>query len=765
MASSPETSLPPGVLVEKFRSTSGSRLEHLNLALLELERHPDRQETVEEAMREIHTLKGEAKLMGFSALSETAHKTEDLLQLAKNQGFPAGGRVFDVLLKGLDVLKSMVEDGGYESDSEGERDSFHVSADALLAVEEFDSQAPVPVSEPWDNADVAINKLMRVRTAERVLVELTKVKELTDLVGDLVQDQARRQAAEKRLRSLVTPWRGELDELLDRVNGLVHLPDETLREPLDEGWRSVRERVDSQLRRVAELAGLVEQVSDATFEEGLRIAQLDERFREVRMQPLWYLLGSFPRAVRDLGRELGKKVRLEIQGEAIEIDQRILERIKDPLLHLIRNSVDHGIESPRLRLSRGKPEEGRIRLEANLQDPYVQLRVSDDGAGIEVEELRRVAVSHGLVNADEGAELNGQTALGLIFRPGFSTREQATEVSGRGVGLDAVRSEIGALGGSVRVESNPGDGTTFELFVPISTAFQRVLLLEEGDDVYGVPSASVERLLRIPSGQVRSGAGSELFTHEDEVLQAVRLKKLLGGEADSLPRGELPDDLTLVVLAHGGKRVGLVVTRLLGERSLVHRRLDPFLNRQSLIVGSAVLGEGRPVLLLSVPHVVARGGPAYTRHPGRGLDGARARAELRPVPPPAEGGGHDRLPHRVLVVDDSELTREALVASLRHNGYRTMEAPNGQEALDIMAREQPDIVLLDLDMPVMGGLDVLLSIRDCDRLSSIPVLVLSGDNSPEDRQRCLDLGAQAYLVKSAFRSSDLEGVLRRYLTL
>lgn len=723
-------------LLEKFRSISAGRLERLNLALLELEKDPGQTEAAEEALREIHTLKGEAKLLGFAVVSTLAHKTEELLVFAQDRGFRVASEVFDTILAGFDGMGTLLQDEegfGFDLELYAEQ-----AAELVAAPDEAESPAPEAKEKPAAEPDPGPRR--KVRPADTVFVDLGRVDRLTELVGDLVQDQARREQMNGRLRELAAAWREKLEQALDVVIGAATSMDasaETRRLRVER----VRELLGEQRQTLAGFEAALAEQDEATFEEGLRVGQIEEGFREIRMRPLSALFGVFPRAVRDLAQELGKDVEVEVRGEAVAVDQRIHERIREPLLHLLRNAVDHGLETPAERRAAGKGATGRLQLVASQHGAHVAIAVADDGRGIDAAKLRRSAAERGLLSARETEEMNDHESLQLIFRRGLSTREAASEVSGRGIGMDVVKHEVEGLGGSIRVASDPGLGTSVHLVIPISLAFQRLLLLEEGGRTYGLPAASVTRLLRLGPEDVRLAAGSEVFDLESEVLPLVDLAAILGGSREDAGERRAP----VMVLGHGTSRVGLRVSSFLGERALVHKNLDPFLDGVPLVSGAAFQGDGRPVLILSVPEVVTAARVALGR--GRRAGPRRERRSERVV----------------LVVDDSELTRVMLVEILRGLGHRVLEAANGRQAVEALVTDPADLVLLDLDMPVMDGFEFLEALRSEGRHATLPVVVFSARGSEEDKRRCLELGADAYLVKSAFQEADLVRTVGRFL--
>jgi two-component system sensor histidine kinase and response regulator WspE len=466
-----------------------------------------------------------------------------------------------------------------------------------------------------------------------------------------------------------------------------------------------------------------------------RAEDLNSRlYREVivsRMRPFSDGAHGFPRLVRDMARTMGKQVRLEIDGLNTEVDRDILERLEAPLTHLLRNAVDHGIEPADARRAAGKPEQGVIRLDVRHRAGMLAITVSDDGAGIDVERLRRKIIERGLSKEEMVATMTEAELLEFLFLPGFSTAPALTEYSGRGVGLDVVQNMIRKTGGSVRIATRPGLGTSFHLQLPITLSVIRAVLVDIAGEPYAFPHNRIDRLIRVPRGTIRSLEHRQFVTVDGHNVGLVVAAQLL-----DLP-GEPPagDELPVLLMSDETGQYGLIVEAFRGEQDLVVRPLDPRLGKVPNVSAAALLDDGQPVLIADVEDLI------------RSMDhfiqsGSLLRCD--------EGRKEERPRKRVLVVDDSITVRELERQLLRNRGYNVSVAVDGKDGWNQVRTGGFDLVVSDVDMPRMTGLDLVKAIRDHEPLKALPVIIVSYKDRDEDRMRGLELGANHYLTKSSF---------------
>lgn len=469
-----------------------------------------------------------------------------------------------------------------------------------------------------------------------------------------------------------------------------------------------------------------------------RAEDLNSRlYREVivsRMRPFGDGIHGLPRLVRDMSRSLGKEIKLVIEGEQTEVDRDILERLESPLSHLIRNAVDHGIELPDERAAAGKPRSGTIRLEARHRAGMLQVAISDDGGGVNLDKLRLKIVDRGLSTHDVVRKMHEAELLEFLFLPGFSTAKVVTEFSGRGVGLDVVQDTIRKVGGNVRVTSQYGRGTAFHLQLPLTLSVIRAVVVRVSDEPYAFPHTRIDRLIRVPRAEVRSVEHRQFVTVDGQNVGLVLAAQLL-----DLPTVALEgDDLAVVLLSDSTGAYGLVVDRFEGEQDLVVRPLDPRLGKISNLSAAAILDDGSPVLIVDAEDLI------------RSMDqfiqtGSLARCETRLAAAATK--------KRILVVDDSITVREVERQLLLHQGYDVVVAVDGVDGWNAVRAENFDLLVSDIDMPRMSGLQLVSAVRADARLRDLPVIIVSYKEREEDRLRGLEVGANCYLTKSSFHDN------------
>jgi two-component system chemotaxis sensor kinase CheA len=473
-----------------------------------------------------------------------------------------------------------------------------------------------------------------------------------------------------------------------------------------------------------------------------RVDDLVEDMKRVSMLPFSTLLESFPKLVRDLSRDCGKDVELTIVGGEIETDRRILEEMKDPLIHLVRNCIDHGIEAPKRREESGKPPRATIRIAIFPKSAdKVEIVVSDDGAGIDLLKVCVASLKLGLVSEEDARKMDGQQIAKLIFKSGLSTSPMITEVSGRGLGLAIVREKVEKVGGVVSVDTQPGTGTTFRLVLPLTLARFRGILVRVGESLFVVPTRHVQRVLRVNRDEIKTAENRETIQINGCPASAVRLGDVLEITQRNTgidPKGRVP----VLVLAWAGEQIGFFVDEIFDEQEVLVKSLGKQLPRVRNIVGATVLGTGKVLPVLNVADLMQS---AVKMAPG------------------AAARGTEETSKSILVAEDSITSRTLLKNILEFAGYKVKTAVDGAEALTVLATEAFDLVVSDVEMPRMGGFDLTARIRADKRLSQLPVVLVTALDSREDRERGVDVGASAYIVKSSFDQGNLLEVVRRLI--
>ena len=719
-------------LVDKFRAVAIDRIETMNTLMVTLESDVDH-ETVDALQREIHTLKGEAKMMGFVDVNLVAHLTEHLILDSSARNFDVSAQLIGTIFEGLDILNSLLTKSAASTATPVDLVGFVERVAELRRGTPVDTDSGAfEAARAARRAAVEGGSSLRIQTSGSTRVDLPKLERLGETTGELMLT-SRRIAFQLQGFS---GMRSRYDRMASELGTL--LPKSMVRR-----LRTFGHELDSWLDDARAAVAGAEQWS----------LVLDSQTRELRHVRLESALQHYPRAIRDLCATQGKRVRFVQNVGDVEVDRLVLNGLSDPLLHLVRNAVDHGIESPQVREAAGKPAEGKLSLEADVSGDTIRVVLSDDGAGIDPAFIGRKAVERGLIAPHAVAEMNEAALLSLIFEPGFSTRDHVTDISGRGIGMDVVRRQIGQIGGSVEIDSVVGEGTTFTLVLPVSSSVASVLAFVLDGSLYAVPAKDVERVDIVAFEDLEDGVAIRIVEgdEDDRVERRVPLlqwDKLLPSFLRNPPRGEL----SVVFLRRGGRAVAMWVDDVIGEHEAMTRPLGEFLTGVRVCRGVAITDAGVIVPLLNVNELLA---PENTAR-GEARPSVRATMQL----PRAEKT------RRVLIVEDSEITRAVVSGILIEMGLDVTEAEDGWQAWETLLSAPPfDIVLTDVQMPRVDGLELLERVRKERRFADIPVVILSTLGEAADKQRAMDLGASAYIVKLNFEEKELERTIRRLIDM
>ncbi|MFK9081808.1 hybrid sensor histidine kinase/response regulator [Pseudomonas neuropathica] len=734
-------------LLELFSLEAEAQTQVLSAGLLALERDPTQADHLESCMRAAHSLKGAARIVGVDAGVSVAHVMEDCLVSAQEGRLYLRPEHIDALLQGTDLLMRIATPNSVSGPAE--IDAYVALMGRLLdpmaaevanlapaapLVAELQLEAPAPVMEEPEPLPVSPKQPRRTtENGERVLrVTAERLNSLLDLSSKSLVETLR---LKPHLATMQRLKRMQSNSLRALENLNVHLKDQALsleaRETLEDARRLLAESQQLLVEKNAELDEFAWQASQ-------RAQVLYDTALACRMRPFADVLTGQVRMVRDLGRSLGKQVRLEIEGEKTQVDRDVLEKLEAPLTHLLRNAVDHGIETPEQRLLAGKPEEGVIRLRASHQAGLLVLELSDDGHGVDLEKVRRSIVERQLSPADTAAQLSEEELLTFLFLPGFSLRDRVTEVSGRGVGLDAVQHMVRQLRGAVVLEQTAGEGSRFHLEVPLTLSVVRSLVVEVGDEAYAFPLAHIERMCDLEPADIVQVEGRQHFWHEGRHVGLVAASQLLQRPANQLAQ----QTLKVVVIRERDTIYGVAVERFIGERTLVVLPLDERLGKIQDISAGALLDDGSVVLIVDVEDML--------RSVDKLLNTGRLERIARHSSQAVEAARK-----RILVVDDSLTVRELQRKLLLNRGYDVAVAVDGMDGWNALRSEDFDLLITDIDMPRMDGIELVSLLRRDNRLQSLPVMVVSYKDREEDRRRGLDAGADYYLAKASFHDDAL----------
>jgi len=782
-------------LIDSFKAEQKEHIQKITEGLLALEKDPpaeEHQELVKEIFREAHSLKGAARAVGLTTIEGLGHSMEDILLAAKEGRLEFSGEVFDLLYQGLDAVEEMmgrVEEGastppakilsllarmeeareeakkaGAKPAPQKEQAEVTPPPEPVAEVEEPVAEAPAPKTKKMRQATrpkeeetaptpqaKPLPAVAAAKADETIRVSVSKLDALMAQFSELLgaKIRAEQRLAEIRdLQAMSTDWQKDWMALRSHYNRLLrngrngHQADS--RSGQNGNSKDINALTDfvsfnqEQLRALnTQTNSLYRQVSNDTMRLSLIINELQEEIKRVRMLPLATITTTFSRMVRDVAREQKKNVNFTIEGGDTELDKRVLEQIKDPLIHLLRNSVDHGLETPAERKQAGKSPNGQIILSASQQGNRIVIRVEDDGRGLNLDAIKASAIRKGLLRIGEADKLSEAEIANLIFNSGLSTSSIITDISGRGVGMDVVRKNVEELHGTLEVEFEPGQGTVFTTTLPLTLASSRGLLVKAGEQTFALPLTSVERMLQISPGSIASVEGKEAITYQGKPIALARLADLM----------ELPfkpadtEQLTVVIVAVAEKRLGLVVDDLAGEQEVVIKNLGRQLAKVAGFAGATLLGTGQVILVLHVADLIKLAARTRPRVMMTDMEEKKDTSDERKT---------------ILVVDDSITTRTLEKNILEAVGYEVKLATDGREALGVLATAGlPHLIVSDINMPRLDGFELTHRVKQDARYADIPVILVTSLDSPADKARGIEVGADAYIVKSSFDQGNL----------
>ncbi len=744
---------------ELFRIEAENQTKALISGLLALERSPAALEPLEACMRAAHSLKGAARIVNLAAGVELAHAMEDCFVAAQEGRFSLQHLQIDLLLRGADLMMSLA----LALDAERKRPEGQKNLEVASFLEKLTSILEQTDEQSSSGSFTSLSSGMH---ADESTEENSAASPPAIVFDESIQTPSDLNASDGVLRITA-----------DNLNRLVGLAGESLvvsrqLKPFVEAVLKIKRMQNNSLRTINDLLdALPQHVKDGKDERIhasviavrhmamecervlsqrlVELEMLDHRSTNLaqrlydqalacRMRPFVDGVHRFPRMVRDLGHTLGKRIRLDIAGASTQVDREILEKLDVPLTHLISNAIDHGIELPEERIASGKPPEAVIRLEARHNAGMLQITVSDDGRGIDLEQLRASVVKRQLSNAEMAEKLSESELLEFLFLPGFSMKETLTQLSGRGVGLDIVQNMIKRVHGVVIASSFPNKGTQFQLQLPLTLSVIRTLIVSINDELYAFPLAHIIRTLKIPKEQVASIEGRQHFDFNGKRVGLATAHQILEGNDASIDSNEL----SIIVAGDQQNMYGVVVDRFIGQRELVIQPFDARLGKMRNISAAALMEDGSPVLVIDVEDML------------RSLEKIVSTGHLRSVQSVAREA-LKKQNKRVLVVDDSLTVRELERKLLAQHGYEVEVAVDGMDGWNVIRTSHFDLIITDIDMPRMDGIELIKLIRQNADLKSRPVMIVSYKDREEDRQRGLEAGADYYLTKGSFHDETL----------
>ena len=776
-------------IMEDFLIEAFELIEQIDHDLVELESNPEDLELLNRIFRVAHTVKGSSSFLNFDVLTELTHHMEDVLNKARKGELKITPDIMDVVLESVDMMKGLLEsirDNGSDAAagidiknicvrltqiSEGEAPSAAAEAPAAPSPEPVKEPEPVTpaveaapevsdaeLSKLSDSeVEAEIERLLKVRKAEDQARRASKgiapksPEEIAPAASAAPAPAAkpapsRERDADKKVPAASSSSAVAQEQTIrvevKRLDHLMNLIGELVlgKNRLLKIYDDVEERYEGE-KFLEELNQVVSSLSLVTTDIQLAVMK-------TRMLPIAKVFNKFPRMIRDLSRDLGKQIDLEISGEETELDKSIVEEIGDPLVHIIRNSCDHGIEDPETRKAMGKPEKGLVQLKAYNEGNHIVVEIVDDGKGLDADMLKSKSIEKGIITEREADAMSEKEAFGLIFRPGFSTAAKVTNVSGRGVGMDVVKTNIEKLNGIIDIESEVGKGTVMKLKIPLTLAIIQSLLVGTQEEFYAIPLASVLETVRVPIDDIYTIDGKNVLRLRDEVLSLVRLSDVFGVEKVF----DGGDHTYVVIIGVAEAKLGIIVDTLVGQEEIVIKSMGDYLQNIPGIAGATIRGDGRVTLIIDVGAMMEMAKDIKVDIRAEIEDSTKAKEK------PSD--------YKVLIVDDSKMDRTIMQKALEPTGVTIIEATNGVEALNVIKSGEHsfDAILIDIEMPRMDGYTLAGEIRKYSKYRNLPLIAVTSRTSKTDRLRGVEVGMTEYITKP-YSAEYLENVVRKNIKL
>lgn len=704
-------------LLETFAIELREECDTLSCHLLDLEK-ADSNDSIKELLQKIfriaHNIKGAAASVSIDPIVQAAHQLEDLFSAFKEKGEKPSSDEIDSFLNIVDLMMSSFQE--YQQGFSGS-----VEATSILT------------------SSVALDdKKEEEKLTEKSELKATEVKKEDDssfikVKSDFIQ-KANVKADEifmchMRVQSFMSNLQEHKKTLEYQINTLGESVTNT---QVYDALRSAHQSVISLQSEVKDIYNTLE----------FQTVSLQELLRSMRLIPISFAFNNLNRVVRDTAKNLNKKVNLEIEANNLEIDKLIIENLKDPLIHIIRNAIDHGIEKPNNRSAAGKPSEGTIKIVASNVSGDILIEIIDDGGGMDPQMVKRRAIENGIVGEDVAEEMSDEDILDLVFMPGFSTREDVSDISGRGVGMDVVRTNVESIKGSVSIKSKVDEGTVISLKLPLTLATERGVIVESGANRYVIPSLLLKNIVLVSTESIRKVNSGEVFMLDNEPLTIYFLSELLNEKSSS---NSSVKEYYGMVLQRGNKKIMILVDKVVSEHDCVVKPLGHHFVNFRLVSGGVITSEGDIVLMLNPSEIFNMAMSS----------GRRRRASKNSL---KESSSKTK---RVLVVDDSITTRTLEVNVLKSNGFEAYGAVNGKDALEKVSRGSYDLIITDIDMPIMNGFEFVENLKKDKESSKIPIIMISSNDSDEIKERGVNVGVDLYIVKKNFDSTTLLNAIKK----
>ncbi|WRC35523.1 chemotaxis histidine kinase/response regulator CheAY2 [Helicobacter pylori] len=785
-------------IMEDFLIEAFEMNEQLDQDLVELEHNPEDLDLLNRIFRVAHTIKGSSSFLNLNILTHLTHNMEDVLNRARKGEIKITPDIMDVVLRSIDLMKTLlvtIRDTGSDTNN-GKENEIEEAVKQLQAItsqnlegakertkeapqkevkeENKENKAKAPTASSQENpasdnpladepdldyanmsaeeVEAEIERLLnkrqeadkerRAQKKQEAKQEVTPTKETPKAPKTETKAKAKADTEENKAPSIGVEQTVRVD--VRRLDHLMNLIGELVlgKNRLIRIYSDVEERYDGE-KFLEELNQVVSSISAVTTDLQLAVMK-------TRMQPVGKVFNKFPRMVRDLSRELGKSIELIIEGEETELDKSIVEEIGDPLIHIIRNSCDHGIEPLEERRRLNKPETGKVQLSAYNEGNHIVIKISDDGKGLDPVMLKEKAIEKGVISERDAEGMSDREAFNLIFKPGFSTAKVVSNVSGRGVGMDVVKTNIEKLNGIIEIDSEVGVGTTQKLKIPLTLAIIQALLVGVQEEYYAIPLSSVLETVRISQDEIYTVDGKSVLHLRDEVLSLVRLSDIF--KVDAIL--ESNSDVYVVIIGLADQKIGVIVDYLIGQEEVVIKSLGYYLKNTRGIAGATVRGDGKITLIVDV---------------GAMMDMAKSiKVNITTLMNESENTKSKNSPsdYIVLAIDDSSTDRAIIRKCLKPLGITLLEATNGLEGLEMLKNGDkiPDAILVDIEMPKMDGYTFASEVRKYNKFKNLPLIAVTSRVTKTDRMRGVESGMTEYITKP-YSGEYLTTVVKRSIKL
>ena len=795
-------------ILQDFLVESFELVEKLDEDLVELESRPDDLDLLNGIFRVAHTIKGASSFLNFDVLTHLTHHMEDVLNKARHGELSITPEVMDVILESVDLMKALLEKIRDTSSDEGIDVSDVVARLDRISGGEGNVEAPVSSTQSEETIESSSTKEESSSEVEESSEESSSEEEdeidyenlspeeieaeIERLLAKRQEEDRKKREAKKKKESGAEETPKEERKKEEQKTAPTPVPSSSASKkesPAQESTKTktssnanaparkstpqVEQTIRVDVKRLDHLMNLIgelvlaknrlikinsdveeryegeeflEELTQVVSIVSIVTTDLQIAVMKTRMLPVGKVFNKFPRMIRDLSRELNKKIELVIEGEDTELDKSIVEEIGDPLVHIIRNSCDHGIEPPEERIAAGKPEVGTVQLKAYNEGNHIVIQITDDGRGLDPNKLKQKALEKGLISEKEAENMSDKEAYALIFKPGFSTAAQVTNVSGRGVGMDVVKTNIEKLNGIIEIDSELGKGTTIKLKIPLTLAIIQALLVGVQEENYAIPLASVLETVRISTEEIYTVENKSVMRLRDEVLSLVHIGDIF--EVERIM--ENSEHAYVVVLGLGASKLGVIVDTLIGQEEIVIKSLGEYLKGIQGIAGATIRGDGGVTLIVDVVALmeIAKNVKSSV---GTVENGSAKSAEKNS---PSD--------YRVMIVDDSKTDRTIMRKALEPLGITLVEAADGQEALNKLkdSDEMFDAMLIDIEMPRMDGYTLASEIKKYNRYKNLPLIAVTSRTSKSDRMRGVESGMVEYITKP-YSADYLASVVQR----